>query len=75
MGNYTSTKSLNKFKSLIQCGVKQNNIINNFTLVAHYSLPSRDLYDFYLTYFQNDTDLQYKNQINNEKIFCQKSKT
>ncbi|CAF4371419.1 unnamed protein product, partial [Didymodactylos carnosus] len=60
IGNYTNIKSLNAFKSLIQCGVTQNDIVKNFTLVGDFE--SMDIYEYYLKYFKNDTDLQYSNQ-------------
>ncbi|CAF0932752.1 unnamed protein product [Didymodactylos carnosus] len=60
MGNYTDIKSLNAFKSLIQCGIIKNDIIENFTLVGH--KHTTDIYEYYLKYFRNVTDLQYSNQ-------------
>ena len=68
MGNYTSIESLNAFKSLIQCGITKNVIVNNFTLVGN--LISTDIYEYYLKYFRNDTDFQYTNQANSTPFFC-----
>jgi hypothetical protein len=68
IGNYTSTKSLKAFKSLIECGIIKNDIMKNFTLVGHSN--SRDMYEYYLQYFRNDTDLQYSNQASNEQFLC-----
>ncbi|CAF0739786.1 unnamed protein product [Didymodactylos carnosus] len=53
--NYTNIKCLNAFKSLIQCGITQNDIVKNFTLVG--DLESIDIYEYYLKYFKNNTDL------------------
>ncbi|CAF3299898.1 unnamed protein product [Rotaria sp. Silwood2] len=60
IGNYTSIKSLNVFKSLIQCGIMKGDIIKIFTLVRQ--KDSKDIYEYYLEYFRNDTDFQYSNQ-------------
>ena len=68
MGNYTTKNTLNTFKSLIQCGIAKNSIVNNFTLVG--DLYSTDIYEYYLEYFRNDTDLQYSNQDSKTKFFC-----
>ncbi|CAF3665941.1 unnamed protein product [Rotaria sp. Silwood1] len=69
IGNYTNKKSLDTFKSLIQCGITKNDIIKNFTLVGHKHTP--EIYRYYLKYFQNDTDLRYDNQANRTEVFCQ----
>ncbi|CAF0917690.1 unnamed protein product [Rotaria sordida] len=69
LGDYASIKSLNTFKSLIQCGIKKKVIVKNFTLVGH--ITSSDIYKYYLRYFNNDTDLQYNNQANSAEIFCE----
>ncbi|CAF1304118.1 unnamed protein product, partial [Rotaria sordida] len=69
IGNYTGIKSLNVFKSLIQCGIMQNYIIKNFTLIRYYA--SNDAYEYYLQYLRNDTDLQYSNQGSNQTVSCQ----
>ncbi|CAF1097769.1 unnamed protein product [Rotaria sp. Silwood1] len=68
IGNYTSTKSLKAFKSLIQCGIMKNAIMNNFTLVGHFN--SRKIYEYYLQYFKSDTDLQYSNQASKKQFIC-----
>ncbi|CAF1385100.1 unnamed protein product, partial [Rotaria sordida] len=68
IGNNTSIKSVKAFKSLIQCGIKKGDIMTNFTLVGH--LNSRSIYEYYLQYFRNDTDLQYSNQVSNEQFWC-----
>jgi len=73
IGNYTSKRSLTAFKSLIQCGIGNNNIIKKFTLVGHKHTP--DIYDYYLKYFRNDTDLRYSNQANGTQVFCQQQWT
>ncbi|CAF1202792.1 unnamed protein product [Adineta steineri] len=68
VGNYTSRKSLHTFKSLIQCGIKKNFIMRNFTLIG--DANSRDIYEYYLDYFTNHIDLQYNNQLNRTQFFC-----
>jgi hypothetical protein len=68
VGNYTSKKSVNAFKSLIQCGITKNVIAKNFTLVGF--LPSEDIYKYYLKYLRTDTDLQYSNQVSGTRVFC-----
>ncbi len=68
IGNYTSTKSLKAFKSLIQCGIIKNDIMKTFTLVGHFN--TRDIYEYYLQYFRNDADLQYSNQASNKQFLC-----
>ncbi|CAF1186187.1 unnamed protein product [Rotaria sordida] len=68
IGNYADIKSLKAFKSLIQCGIMKNYIMENFTLVGHSN--SKDIYKYYLEYFRNDTDLQYSNQASKEKFWC-----
>ncbi|CAF1489319.1 unnamed protein product, partial [Didymodactylos carnosus] len=55
--DYTSTKSLNAFKSLMECGTKNKFIEQNYTLVGHYYFPN--IYAFYLNYFKNDTQTPY----------------
>ncbi|CAF1065720.1 unnamed protein product [Rotaria sordida] len=67
VGNFTNIKSMNTFKSLIQCGIIKNAIIKNFTLVG----MSRNIYEYYLNYFRNDTDLQYSNKASGKQVFCQ----
>ncbi|CAF3964515.1 unnamed protein product, partial [Rotaria sordida] len=69
LGDYTTIKSLNTFKSLIQCGIKKKVIVKNFTLVGHKT--SSDIYKYYLKYFNTDSDLQYNNQADSTPIFCQ----
>jgi hypothetical protein len=69
IGNYTNKRSLDRFKSFIQCGITKEDIMKNFTLVGHKHTP--DIYQYYLNYFQNDTDLQYSNQANRTELFCQ----
>ncbi|CAF3929078.1 unnamed protein product [Rotaria sordida] len=68
IGNYTSIKSLKAFKLLIQCGITKNDIMENFMLVGHRN--SRKIYEYYLEYFRNDTDLQYSNQASKEQFWC-----
>ncbi len=68
VGNYTSKKSINTFKSLIQCGITKHLIAKNFTLVG--DLDSEDLYKYYLKYLRNDTELQYSNQVSGTHVFC-----
>ncbi|CAF1304151.1 unnamed protein product [Rotaria sordida] len=68
-GNYTGIKSLNVFKSLIQCGIMQNYIMKNFTLIRYD--PSSKAYEYYLQYLRNDTDLQYNNQASDQTVSCQ----
>ncbi|CAF4037596.1 unnamed protein product [Rotaria sp. Silwood2] len=68
IGNYASTKSLMVFKSLIQCGIMNNDVMNNFTLVGHFN--SREIYEYYLQYFKSDTDLQYSNQASKKQFNC-----
>jgi hypothetical protein len=69
LGNYTSVKAMNLFKSFIQCGMIKNIVVKNFTLVGH--SESTDIYEYYLKYFRNDTDLQYSNQASGTQFFCQ----
>ncbi|CAF4120621.1 unnamed protein product, partial [Rotaria sordida] len=68
IGNYTSIRSLKTFKSLIQCGIMKNDIMRNFTLVGHFN--STKIYEYYLEYFRNDTDLQYSNQASKKQFTC-----
>ncbi|CAF1090105.1 unnamed protein product [Didymodactylos carnosus] len=68
MGNYTGIKSLNTFKSLIQCGITKNVIVKNFTLVG--DVESTYIYEYYLKYLKNDTVLQYSNQASSTQFFC-----
>ncbi|CAF4492377.1 unnamed protein product, partial [Rotaria socialis] len=68
IGNYATEKSLNAFKSLIQCGITKNDIVKNFTMVGYSS--SSDIYEYYLKYFRNDSDLHYSNQISGTQFFC-----
>jgi ERCC4-type nuclease len=69
IGNYISKRSLNTFKSLIQCGIAKHDIIKKFTLIGHKDTP--EIYEYYLKYFRNDTDLYYGNQANSTQVFCQ----
>ncbi|CAF3984753.1 unnamed protein product, partial [Rotaria sordida] len=68
VGNYTSVKSMNIFKSLIQCGITKNAINKTFTLVG--ASEFRNIYEYYLNYFGNDTNFQYSNKASNEWVFC-----
>ncbi|CAF1207315.1 unnamed protein product [Rotaria sordida] len=68
IGNYADIKSLKAFKSLIQCGIMKNYIMESFTLVGHSN--SKDIYKYYLEYFKNDNDLQYSNQASKEQFWC-----
>ncbi|CAF1339249.1 unnamed protein product [Didymodactylos carnosus] len=53
IGNYTNIKSLNAFKSLMDCGTKNNYVQQNYTFVEHYASP--DIYQYYMNYFKNYT--------------------
>ena len=68
VGKYTSVKSMNIFKSLIQCGITKNAIKKTFTLVGDSEF--RNIYESYLNYFGNDTNFQYSNKASNEWVFC-----
>ncbi|CAF1417270.1 unnamed protein product [Rotaria sordida] len=68
VGNYISVKSMNIFKSLIECGIIKNAIKKTFTLVGDSEF--RDIYEYYLNYFGNDTNFQYNNKASNEWVFC-----
>ncbi|CAF1137942.1 unnamed protein product [Didymodactylos carnosus] len=55
--NYTNKKSLNAFKSLMECGITNKFIEQNYSLVGHYA--SSNIYKFYLEYFKNTTQTKY----------------
>ncbi|CAM4964407.1 unnamed protein product [Rotaria socialis] len=69
MGNQANRESCKIIKSIIQCGITQNNIMKNFTLVG--DLKETNIHNYYLNYFINDPDIHYANVSMNKKTFCQ----
>ncbi|CAF1971984.1 unnamed protein product [Rotaria magnacalcarata] len=68
-GNHANMETCKIIKSIIQCGITQNNILSTFTLVGN--LEERDIYNYYLNCFINDHDMHYANISMNKQAFCQ----